>query len=265
MTSTLETFVCLPLATKLTRDGCGARHARAHGEQRGKLLAGGYGAKAPKLHDTTCHECAVGRAHRAGEKPEAWPDGTPLEFVTITLPAASARAPKPPPPPTSEERARSRPAPPPPEGDGVGEPALREPEGDRTTTTAKGGRVDTKTIDCGRCGAEFTKTHGRQKYCEPCRPLAAMERKATPKKRASRSTKKAAGERLNKLFDEGAGPPASPPRSALEGEQSDERATALAAMVAEIVGLEAKAANGRGLANQLAEFWRLPLPFPEDR
>jgi len=54
----LTLFVCKLLGTKLRRPACGGRH------EAGK--------------DATCAGCAVGKAHRKGERPERWPDGTPI-------------------------------------------------------------------------------------------------------------------------------------------------------------------------------------------
>jgi hypothetical protein len=56
--SDLTAFACKLLGTKLARDSCGKRHAV------GK--------------DATCAGCEIGKAHKRGEEPSRWPDGSPI-------------------------------------------------------------------------------------------------------------------------------------------------------------------------------------------
>lgn len=113
-----ELFRCIPLGCKLRRSACGEKHVLHRDGSSGQRIA-------------VCATCEIGTAHHRGETPTAWPDGTPLELVTITLPEPGSQGltRKPPLPPTSEERARARDASGPPTADAPSERALREPEG----------------------------------------------------------------------------------------------------------------------------------------
>lgn len=96
--NTIEAFRCVRLDTKLTRTSCGARYTRAAKEHAGKTARG-----AMKLVAAGCVGCDIGKAHRLGENPAAWPDGTPLEFVQLRVPT----------PPLREEPSEPTPALPP--------------------------------------------------------------------------------------------------------------------------------------------------------
>lgn len=81
----LETFACIPLGCRLTRSACAARSTTARAPGRAGVVS---------LSSSACVDCPVGAAHRKGETPAAWPDGTPLEVTAI----ASASSGPPPPP-----------------------------------------------------------------------------------------------------------------------------------------------------------------------
>jgi hypothetical protein len=72
----LELFRCAPLAVKLTRSSCAARHERAAREQRHE------GARRVEhlVGANRCATCEIGAAHVRGELPSTWPDGAPLEL-----------------------------------------------------------------------------------------------------------------------------------------------------------------------------------------
>ena len=60
-----DLFNCLPLASVLSRNACGARWERKIG--------------------ATCANCAVGRQHARGALPDTWPDGSVLTTAAVTI------------------------------------------------------------------------------------------------------------------------------------------------------------------------------------
>lgn len=87
--------VCKPLGTKLTRSACGDRFVASN--QQGSRPLGN-----PRIACGSCRGCEVGRAHAAGDRPEHWPDGSPIELVEVE-PVKSERIG---PPRTNEPSAR---------------------------------------------------------------------------------------------------------------------------------------------------------------
>lgn len=68
-------FVCDPKqGIRLRAEACGARHEHAGAEGRPGVI---------KLDDLVCRTCPVGRAHRAGETPARWPDGSPILRIDL--------------------------------------------------------------------------------------------------------------------------------------------------------------------------------------
>ena len=157
----LETFTCVPLfEVKLTRSACGARYQRATKEagKGGQGWKGGLVGQDHLVGPERCAGCPVGAAHLAGELPEAWPDGAPIERSTLT-PAAGP------------EPGRARWTGGATDGPQPGaEPPRAEPASTTSTTMttkeAKVGRAKkpiTKT--CPECERTFKTRHGPQKYC----------------------------------------------------------------------------------------------------
>jgi len=68
--------VCKPLGTKLTRSACGDRFTASN--QQGSRPLGN-----PRIACGSCKGCEIGRAHAAGDRPEHWPDGSPIEVVEV--------------------------------------------------------------------------------------------------------------------------------------------------------------------------------------
>jgi hypothetical protein len=91
-------LVCKPLGTKLTRSACGTRHEAAARAGERRQLGN------TKVACSTCATCPVGRAHHAGDRPEHWPDGSPIEVVEIE--AASTERIGPPRPTPAKPRSR---------------------------------------------------------------------------------------------------------------------------------------------------------------
>lgn len=100
---TAEIFRCEPLRASLSRVSCGARHREVTtaGDRRGI-----------KLISSACADCAVGRAHAAGEQPAKWPDGSPIVLLTLARSTEPASLPRVEPPRPSKvycaPRARKR-------------------------------------------------------------------------------------------------------------------------------------------------------------
>lgn len=87
--------VCKPLGTKLTRSACGDRFVASN--QQGSRPLGN-----PRIACGSCRGCEVGRAHANGDRPEHWPDGSPIVEIRLTAagspamtPAKRWKAPKP--------------------------------------------------------------------------------------------------------------------------------------------------------------------------
>lgn len=70
MSAAIDLFVCIPLAVRLTRPSCAARHERAKREtQQG---GGGKPGRAPMIGNFRCANCRVGAAHARDETPTHW-------------------------------------------------------------------------------------------------------------------------------------------------------------------------------------------------
>lgn len=84
MSEPLVLFQCTPLSCRLTASSCAARYAEANGgPSPGHMRPVG----------TACVACPVGKAHRAGEAPELWPDGSPIVRLGVTPRPSAAVAP----------------------------------------------------------------------------------------------------------------------------------------------------------------------------
>lgn len=285
MSAALETFVCRPLTTKLTRTSCASRSTRAGNEAAGR----GTGGHA-HLIANDCVACPIGAAHRAGGTPVAWPDGTPLELVTITLPTPGSQALTGKPlPPTSEERARASrhlsliPS----RGTGTSERALREPEDETRDGMPKGKLYehegeqktagqwanDPRNVSgCDRDAFTYRLINGWSVHDALTAPKGSRQgpRPSADAKPRRRSAKKAAGQALRELFD---GAPATPPKARVQREPKPDRSApathatghgaTLDAIIAEVARLEAALPDLRAGANALAHLHGLPTPYPE--
>lgn len=69
----IETFRCVPLSCALTPRSCGRRHLEA------VPFVNAVGQMRPL--SSTCRSCSVGAAHARGERPDRWPDGSPIVFL----------------------------------------------------------------------------------------------------------------------------------------------------------------------------------------
>lgn len=242
--NTIETFRCVRLDTKLTRTSCGARYTRAAKEHAGKTARG-----AMKLAAAGCVGCDIGKAHRRGEAPTAWPDGTSLEFVQLRVPA-------PPTPPLREEPPEPTPALPPSQ-DVRGAPREAEAEHDqeRDVQSAKDEldrRLDELLLSkaasseerseppadpqtspapaaprrappalrprtCKACENVYQPRGGRQKWCDACRALPPSKRTKVATQRRPASTAAALGADLQRTLDDAQrrfGPAVPPPATA---------------------------------------------------
>lgn len=76
----IESFVCLrlPGQPRLSRASCAEKHAAAKRDVRGHMPG-----SAAVLRSKDCLDCPIGAAHKRGERPEAWPDGSPIETTMI--------------------------------------------------------------------------------------------------------------------------------------------------------------------------------------
>lgn len=88
----ISLFKCRTFGSNLRPAACGKRHELA--------LRGGRASKNESAFDghERCAACSVGASYARGETPATWDDGTPVELVTLALPAPRS-TPKPAPSP----------------------------------------------------------------------------------------------------------------------------------------------------------------------
>lgn len=85
---TIVVFRCIPHGTEITRSSCGSRFESVNKKQI-RTPPG------PRPIGQGCMDCPVGRAHSAGDRPEAWPDGRPIVFHDKVLPVSTLTTSKP--------------------------------------------------------------------------------------------------------------------------------------------------------------------------
>lgn len=84
-------FRCAIYGATLTVNACAKRHRQA-----GQTGAPTCTLKAIRPCASLCVQCPVGQAHAAGQTPEHWPDGQPVQRVALAVTqegAAKARGP----------------------------------------------------------------------------------------------------------------------------------------------------------------------------
>lgn len=81
MSAEITTFVCVPMGgARLLRTACASRYVAATREAR---------VGEASLRFPTCRGCAIGKAHKGGEGPQSWPDGTPIVEIRLRVEAAA--------------------------------------------------------------------------------------------------------------------------------------------------------------------------------